>query len=65
MADALKARIITERMAVLLQASLLLQHANPATAGAFIETRLKPETLAYGGLRDVRAIDELLEVITF
>lgn len=65
MADALKARIITERMAVLLQASLLLQHANPATAGAFIQTRLKPETLAYGGLRDVRAIDELLEVITF
>jgi len=58
--DAFEARIVAERMALLLQASLLLRHASGAIASAFIHARLTPSSLAYGGLRDPAAVDELL-----
>ncbi len=62
-ADAFKARIVTERMALLLQASLLELYSVPEVATSFIESRLQPETLAYGGLKRTDAVDALLNVI--
>jgi len=61
-ADEAQARVAAERMAVLLQASLLVRHAEPAVADAFIDARLAPRSLAYGSLRDARAIASLLDV---
>jgi putative acyl-CoA dehydrogenase len=59
-ADAFTARIRAERMAVLLQARLLLEHTPGHVADAFIRSRLNPDALAYGGLRDPTAADWLL-----
>ena len=59
------ARVVAERMTLLLQASLLLRFAEPAVGNAFIASRLHPRSLAYGSLDDPTAIDTLLGVITF
>jgi putative acyl-CoA dehydrogenase len=46
-----RARHIVERMAMLLQGSLLLRHGNPAVADAFVATRLARDWgVAYGTL---------------
>jgi putative acyl-CoA dehydrogenase len=58
--DAFTARIRAERMAVLLQARLLLEHTPGHVADAFIRSRLNPDALAYGGLRDPAAAQWLL-----
>jgi len=54
------ARRHAERLALLLQAHLLLEHAPEAVAVAFIDTRLAGGGLAYGNLRDPAAVDWLL-----
>ncbi|MFW6092632.1 MAG: acyl-CoA dehydrogenase family protein [Pseudomonadota bacterium] len=59
--EAFAARIRAERLALMLQARLLLEHAPEAVAAAFIAARLEPATLVYGGLRDPEAADWLLE----
>jgi putative acyl-CoA dehydrogenase len=61
--DPFEARMLAERMAVLLQASLLIRHASGAIANAFVEARLGPRSLAYGALTDRRAAAELLDRI--
>ena len=38
---ALRARELAERLALVLQASLLVQHAPPAVADAFVRTRIE------------------------
>ncbi len=58
--DPFEARMLAERMAVLLQASVLIRHANAAIAAAFVDARLGPRSLAYGALTDRRAVAELL-----
>jgi putative acyl-CoA dehydrogenase len=60
-----EARIVAERMAVLLQASLLTRHASERVASTFVRARLAPRALAYGGLDDAAAVDELLGTIGF
>lgn len=60
-----RARVATERMALLLQASLLLRFSDPAVGNAFVSSRLNPRSLAYGSLDDPNAIDALLGVIAF
>jgi putative acyl-CoA dehydrogenase len=54
------ARILTERMALLLQAAQLIRHAPPEIASAFVDARLEPASLAYGTLRNDAAVDALL-----
>jgi putative acyl-CoA dehydrogenase len=61
--DPFEARMLAERMAVLLQASLLIRHASAPMANAFVEARLGPRSLTYGALADRRAVAELLERI--
>ena len=63
--DESRARVATERMALLLQASLLLRFSDPAVGNAFVSSRLNPRSLAYGSLDDPNAIDKLLGVIAF
>ncbi|MCA9512417.1 MAG: hypothetical protein KC560_17035, partial [Myxococcales bacterium] len=60
-ADESRARVAAERMAVLLQAGLLLRHAEPAVADAFVDARLEPRSLAYGSLADDGAVASLLD----
>ncbi len=56
------ARRLTEHMAMLFQASLLLQHAPDAIATAWCESRLCAEGgFHYGGLRTSKAVTDLLE----
>ena len=46
-----RARRVVEEMALLLQASLLLRHGDPAVADAFVESRLARDWgIAYGTL---------------
>ncbi len=55
------ARRLTEQMAMLFQASLLIQHAPASIANAWCESRLCAEGgFHYGGLRDTTAVKELL-----
>ncbi|MCB1683023.1 MAG: DNA alkylation response protein, partial [Pseudomonadales bacterium] len=61
--DESMARIVVERMAILLQAALLLRHTNEAVSAAFVTSRLQPTTLAYGGITDAAAIAVLLQTI--
>ncbi len=56
------ARALIERMAVMLQAGMLLRHAEMEVADAFIVARLTPGTLGFGGLRDDAAVASLLSV---
>jgi putative acyl-CoA dehydrogenase len=58
--DPFEARLLAERMAVLLQASLLIRHASETSAAAFVATRLGPRSLTYGALSDRAAVAELL-----
>ncbi len=56
------ARWLAERLALALQASILLRGAPASVAEAFCSSRLGGSRgLAFGGLRDVAAIDVLLE----
>ncbi len=61
--DPFEARRLAERMSVLLQASLLIRHASASVAGAFVDARLEPRSLAYGALTDHGAVAELLKRI--
>ena len=54
---------MAERMAVLLQASLLIRYSGEAIANAFIAARLGPRSLTYGGLADRKAVADLLDRI--
>jgi putative acyl-CoA dehydrogenase len=58
--DPFEARLLAERMAVLLQASLLIRHASEAMAASFVASRLGPRSLTYGALGDRAAVGELL-----
>ncbi len=58
--DAFEARLLAERMAALLQASLLIRHAGASVADAFVAARLGPRSLTYGALTDRVAAAELL-----
>ena len=58
--DPFEARLLAERMAVLLQASLLIRHASGTIADAFVAARLGPRSLTYGALTDRAAVVELL-----
>jgi putative acyl-CoA dehydrogenase len=58
--DPFGARLLAERMAVLLQASLLIRYGHQASAEAFVATRLGPRSLTYGALADKTAVAELL-----
>jgi putative acyl-CoA dehydrogenase len=62
-AEAFEARVLAERMAVLLQASVLIRQTSERVAAAFVRARLAPTSLAYGTLDDPRAADELLDAI--
>ncbi len=56
------ARRLTEQMALVFQASLLLQHAPESVASAWCESRLVAEGgFHYGSLRNSGAVRELLE----
>jgi putative acyl-CoA dehydrogenase len=61
--DPFGARLLAERMAVLLQASLLIRYGQQTSAEAFVATRLGPRSLAYGALADTSAVAQLLERI--
>jgi putative acyl-CoA dehydrogenase len=61
--DPFEARLMAERMAVLLQASLLIRYSGEAIANAFIAARLGPRSLTYGGLADRKAVADLLDRI--
>jgi len=61
--DPFEARVLAERMAVMLQASLLIRYGKEASAAAFVATRLGPRSLTYGALADTAAVAELLERI--
>ncbi len=57
-----RARLLTERLALLLQASLLLRHAPPAVADAFMATRLGGEHgRTYGTLPSTVDCDAILK----
>ena len=58
--DPFEARLLAERMAVLLQASLLIRHSSETIANAFVAARLGPRSLTYGALTDRSAVAELL-----
>lgn len=56
------ARLLVERIALALQACLLLRHAPPAIGAAFCETRLGgPRGQAYGAFADSAISDAVLE----
>ncbi len=54
--DPFEARLLAERMAVLLQASLLIRHSSETIADAFVTARLGPRSLTYGALTDRDAV---------
>jgi putative acyl-CoA dehydrogenase len=57
------ARIVAERLALLIQASLLIRHATERLAAAFVAARLQRSALVYGGLTDPLVVDDLLSRI--
>jgi len=59
------ARRLAERMALLLQASVLIRHAGEPIAAAFVRSRLDPPSLVYGSLEDPLAIETLIGRIEF
>jgi putative acyl-CoA dehydrogenase len=61
--DPFGARLLSERMAVLLQASLLIRYGQQTSAEAFVATRLGPRSLTYGALADTTAVAHLLDRI--
>ncbi|GII80573.1 acyl-CoA dehydrogenase [Sphaerisporangium rufum] len=57
-----RARQVVERLALVLQASLLVRHGPPAVADAFCAARLGPErSLAYGGLPSGADLDAIID----
>lgn len=54
------ARIVTEHLALTLQASLLVRHGDPAVADAFVASRLGAPHLAYGTLPATADLDAIL-----
>jgi putative acyl-CoA dehydrogenase len=58
------ARRLAERMALLLQASVLIRHGGERVAAAFVAARLGASSLVYGALDDPEAIADLLARIT-
>lgn len=55
-------RLIVERMALVLQASLLVRHAPEAVSGAFCETRLTPDWgRMFGALPPHAPVDAIIE----
>jgi putative acyl-CoA dehydrogenase len=58
--DPFEARLLAERMAVLLEASLLLRYSSGPIATSFVDARLGPRSLTYGALGDRRAVADLL-----
>jgi len=56
-----RARWIVERMAVLLQASLLLKHGDPDVAGVFVDSRLNGSSRQYGALRPSGKLKAIVE----
>jgi putative acyl-CoA dehydrogenase len=58
--DAFAARQLVQRMALLLQASVLIRHHSERVAASFVASRLASQNLAYGSLTDRAAADELL-----
>jgi putative acyl-CoA dehydrogenase len=63
LADESHARWLAERMAVLLQAGLLIRHDTGGVGAVFAEARLEPRSLAYGALPDPTIADALFETI--
>jgi putative acyl-CoA dehydrogenase len=61
--DPFEARLLAERIAVLLQASLMIRYGQQTSAAAFVATRLGPRSLAYGALADTTAVAALLDRI--
>jgi putative acyl-CoA dehydrogenase len=61
--DPFDARLLAERMAVLLQASLLIRYSSEHIAAAFVASRLGRRSATYGGLTDRGAVSDLLERI--
>jgi putative acyl-CoA dehydrogenase len=61
-ADESRARLVVERLALALQASLLVRHAPAPVADAFVASRLGGDGgLAYGTLPDSADLDSILE----
>jgi len=56
-----RARWIVERMAILLQASLLLKHGDPDVAAAFVDSRLNGRRRQYGALRANEKLKGIVE----
>jgi putative acyl-CoA dehydrogenase len=61
--DPFEARVLAERMAVLLQASLLIRFASEPVSRAFVDARLGSRCLTYGALSDRTAVSDLLSRI--
>ncbi len=60
------ARVLVERMALALAASILLRHAPPPVAETFIRARIARQGgLAYGALHEGAPIDALLQRVEF
>ncbi len=59
--DPADARRVVERMALLLQAALLITHAPEFVAGAFVAARIADPGVAYGALPDGIDLDAVLE----
>lgn len=60
------ARLLVERIALALQASLLLRHAPPAVGAAFCATRLQGDRgQAYGAFTDTAVSDSILERVNW
>jgi putative acyl-CoA dehydrogenase len=58
--DEAEARILAQRMALTLQAALLVQYSPPAVADAFCASRLGSPGLAYGALPTGLSLDSIL-----
>ncbi len=56
-----RARRLVERMALVLQAALLVRHAPPAVADAFVASRLESPALTFGALPEGLDLTDVLE----
>ena len=56
-----RARWIVERMAIVLQASLLLRHGDPAAAEVFCDSRLAGHGHQFGTLRPQASLRSIVE----
>ena len=59
---AFQARRLVERMALIFQGSLLLQHGNPDVAEVFLQTRIRNKGgRAYGTLENIAGVEHILQ----